>query len=61
MYWSRLEITKETEEPNNCKSYHELYCYFSFYVMLYNTKPNLPTVIFGHQNHPVTDITRIRP
>ena len=25
-YWKRLQSTKEKEEPNNCKSYHQLYC-----------------------------------
>ena len=25
-YWKRLQSTKEKEEPNNCKSYHQLNC-----------------------------------
>ena len=25
-YWKRLQSTKEKEEPNKCKSHHQLYC-----------------------------------
>ena len=50
MCWNRLQIPKETEEPNNCKSYRE----FVLRNVIQKKKK-----IFVNQHHSVTDITVI--